>query len=150
MALSDEDILARYREKRSPYITLATAKELHRVGEAFRRNPIRFIVDGGDAPAVPVADRIGGGRVHVGGVPDVDGGVVAARAGPRRPALRVWPGGAFARPRAAPRSTAPPAPSRMATSTGRLAQRCELRKPCGGRGRYRTADRWCVKPELYH
>ena len=20
----------------------------------------------------------------------------------------------------------------------------------GGRGRYRTADRWCVKPELYH
>jgi hypothetical protein len=23
-------------------------------------------------------------------------------------------------------------------------------KNLGGRGRYRTADRWCVKPELYH
>jgi hypothetical protein len=31
-----------------------------------------------------------------------------------------------------------------------LASTVDGLKNIGGRGRYRTADRWCVKPELYH
>ena len=40
----------------------------------------------------------------------------------------------------------------LGTTGGRpLANSVDLKwNNTGGRGRYRTADRWCVKPELYH